>query len=392
VITLIGAPSTGKTTTIRRYIEEYEGEGVYVDGRECLTLRMLMERILNGVGGRQATCEWAHDFPLTLEKVLRRGRGEQKRRGLGSSILVVIDHADEIEELVPSNFWEMLCKMTEMYAMEREVVFVVVSRVTIPTFLSVSMPEVFFPVYMQEQAVAVMSHPATLTESEAAFWPAYAAVVYKLYSPYTVDVGLLQQLALEQWPSLLSCKGKDLHAKLAHFSQQSRPTLQLEEHLRFLAPAEVDDKRRVHLDLSKDARWILTAAFLAAHNWPQTDMEKFSSARVSRKRKHGFASKNRVAGTRMRQTHEQQRRLGARSFEYERFLAILYTISPFLHRQSSIQADFATLVSKQLLQPMRREDILDGLTKWRIEYEFTYADAIARSLGVNLVDYMEETS
>lgn len=139
-------------------------------------------------------------------------------------------------------------------------------------------------------------------------------------------------------------------------------------------------------------KYLLSAAYLASYNPARQDLIFFTKASEKKRRKRGGGTA--VSHFRPSKHRKIQRRLlGPQAFVLERLNAIFHAIMP--HSIASGSADImtqvATLVNLRLLtKTAGGGDILDAVTKWRVNVGWEYIQELARSLRFNIENYLVE--
>ncbi len=143
------------------------------------------------------------------------------------------------------------------------------------------------------------------------------------------------------------------------------------------------------------ARWLLVAAYLASHNPAKLDALFFMKSTERKRRKKGGGTAR--SGGRPSQQRKVPRHLLAPSqFALDRLLSILHAILPHdLRSTIDVYTQIATLSGLRLLvrsTGIGSGDPLEPGSKWRVGpmVNWEYAQALARSLKLDLVDYIAE--
>ena len=160
-------------------------------------------------------------------------------------------------------------------------------------------------------------------------------------------------------------------------------------------------------DLPHYSKLLLCAAYLASHNPARLDATFFLKASDPKKRRRRGGVRKQ-AGTRKVQI--QRRLMGAQAFPIERLLAIFPVIATAatattgtttitaaaatqqLGGSVDIQAQIATLTALRLLARTSSAalDPLDGVAKWKVNVGWEYIRGIARSVKLDIEDFMAD--
>ena len=144
------------------------------------------------------------------------------------------------------------------------------------------------------------------------------------------------------------------------------------------------------LDLPYFSKFILCAAYLASYNPARQDPIFFmKSTEKKRRRRGGGGTPGRVA------KHRKIPRnlLHPSAFSLDRLLAILHAIVPHsVPQNADIYTQIATLASLRLLSRAGppAADLMDSSTKWRVGVGWDIVNSLARSVGLEMADYLAE--
>lgn len=295
-----------------------------------------------------------------------------------------------------------------------------------PHFLHLhGVPYIHFPIYSKSEVTQILSSTSptpelpTGQEDTKAFWNRFCSAVWDSLSKHAGrDILSFRSICLRLWPSFVAPIldgsygpkdfGKVLVLKRSLFQDE-----------RILVPSIVP---RVETDLTRKqqgvgtqlpyfSRLILIASYLSSFNRPVTDQIYFMKSAGPRRRKKGGGTalsrdQNGVAKSR----RISRKLLGPQAFVLERMLAIFHTIKldandgaraggwrrnrPLgLAGDADIQSAIATLASLRLLVKQggaNSADTLDGGSKWRVAVGWDFVRAIARSIDVEIEDYLAD--
>lgn len=256
-------------------------------------------------------------------------------------------------------------------------------------------------------------------EDTKAFWNRFCSAVWDSLSKHAGrDVLSFRAICLRLWPSFIApildgTYGTKDFGRVLVFK---RSLLQDETILvpSIIPRADTDLARKqqgVGTQLPYFSRLILVASYLSSFNRPVTDQIYFMKGAGSRRRKKGGGTalsrgQNGIAKSRK----ISRKLLGPQAFVLERMLAIFHTIKldaddtgrtgswrrnrPLgLGGDADIQSAIATLASLRLLVKQggaNSADTLDGGSKWRVAVGWDFVRAIARSIGVEVEDYLAD--
>lgn len=144
------------------------------------------------------------------------------------------------------------------------------------------------------------------------------------------------------------------------------------------------------LDLPYFSKYLLCAAYLASYNPARQDPVFFmKSTEKKRRRRGGGGTPGRVAKNRK----IPRNLLHPSAFSLDRLLAILRAIVPHeVLQNADLYAQISTLASLRLLSRAgpAAADMMDSNTKWRVGVGWDIVNSLARSVGLEITDYLAE--
>ncbi|KAI9798461.1 MAG: hypothetical protein M1825_005341 [Sarcosagium campestre] len=145
-------------------------------------------------------------------------------------------------------------------------------------------------------------------------------------------------------------------------------------------------------DLPYYTKYLLCAAYLASYNPARQDPVFFMKASEGKKRRKGGGGGGRVAGRQAKHRKIQRRLIGPQTFVLERLLAIYHAILlEDVDSTADIYTEIATLASLRLLtKASASADVLEAQTKWRVNVGWEYVRRIARTVDLEMENYLAE--
>ncbi|KAI9823338.1 MAG: hypothetical protein M1832_002562 [Thelocarpon impressellum] len=416
-----GPSCTGKTSISSALLVAFNVPHAIVNSAECITGRHFLERTLSSVsdaisaedgeeadetavGGR---CESMSVLAVKLQALLSQREGR---------FVLVFDGIDRQRE-APGTLLQGLARLGEMIPRLATVFIVTSPR---PRFLHVTgAPHVTFPAYDKVQCVAIVcarrppprifeppqppsspvsnSPPSPVEESddaEESLWvySRFASVVYDTLARGAArDLGGFRAACDALWRPFV--------APIADGSYGTRDFSKLLVAQRALFQDEsvlvggiVRERgsagtKNEH-DLPYYSKFLLCAAYLASYNPARQDALWFMKAAAERKRRR----KQSGAGRGGKHRKIQRRLLGPQAFPLERLLAIFHAILPVpAPTTADIPTQIATLCSLRLLtRSSTTADVLEGLTKWRVNVGWEYIRSLARGVGFEIESQLAE--
>ncbi|KAK9325944.1 origin recognition complex subunit 5 C-terminus-domain-containing protein [Lipomyces orientalis] len=421
-IALTGQPSSGKTCVLRRFLREVRFSHTWLSCDECVSLRVLLQRILaalRAIGTEDPNkldySIMCHNFTLfvtQLNDVLRA-------LALEEAHFVVLDRIDELGEPYES-FYQLVINIGEMLRYDG-ITFILISSSSEPrSSVTSTFPHIYFPPYRKAESLAILRNqtPGSIrsilgpTDRElsdvqlTSLWSSYCQVIIDTYFPlYGPDIQQLKATAREAFstyaqPVLDGVVGilpsnRDSQSGFVKLYKINQPLLTSEELVRnsfvsYVQSAGGTGAIGQH-DMPIYSKYLLCAAYLASYNKPRYDIRLFSRIRESRRRIRKSTShkaKDKING----------RNLAPSPFEYERLLAIFQCIVPEkIDSATDIQIQFATLATLKLVTRAGSDssggssmDILESRTKWRVNVSWDIILQIARDIKLQLENYLME--
>ncbi|RDW88058.1 origin recognition complex subunit Orc5-like protein [Coleophoma cylindrospora] len=399
-----------------------------IDSRECITGRHLLEQVIGAVAkavgytGNIRRCENITQLVVELRKLIEWWCSPDPELAQMRSFVLVFDGIDRQRE-APPTLLPALARLGELIPCLTAVFIVTLPR---PHFLHMNgVPYIHFPIYSKSEAVQIVSNTSptpelpTGPEDTKAFWNRFCSAVWDSLSKHAGrDILSFRTICLRLWPSFVApvldgTYGPKDFGRVLVFKRS------LFQDERILVPSIVPrtdanliyKQQGVGTQLPYFSRLVLVASYLSSFNRPVTDHIHFMKGAVSRRRKKG-------GGTALSRDHNgvaksrkiSRKLLGPQAFVLERMLAIFQTIKqdaddrgrvggwrrnrPLgLAGDADIQSAIATLASLRLLVKQggaNSADTLDGGSKWRVAVGWDFVRAIARSIGVEVEDYLAE--
>ncbi|KAK9386285.1 origin recognition complex subunit 5 C-terminus-domain-containing protein [Lipomyces mesembrius] len=420
-IALVGQTSSGKSCVLRRFLQEVQFSHTWLSCDECVTLRVLLQRILaalRAIGTQDPNnldysilCHNSTLFVTQLNDTLRA-------LALEEAHFVVLDRIDELGEPYES-FYQLTIKIGDMLRYDG-ITFILVSSGSEPrSSVTTTFPHIYFPPYSKAESLAILrkespdSIRSMLGSTErklsdlqlTSLWSSYSQVIIDTYFPlYGPDIQQLKAIVRRVFPTYakpvldgvvgILASNRNYHAfvKLYKINQ---PLLTSEEFVRNSFVSYVQGTGAAestgHHDMPMYAKYLLCAAYLASYSKPRFDIRLFSRIRESRRRvrntaKHKFKDKI------------NSRNLAPSPFEYERLLAIFQCIVPDrIDSVTVLQTQVATLATLKLITRVgigsdssggSSIDILGSRTKWRVNVSWDIILQISRDIKFQIENYL----
>lgn len=277
---------------------------------------------------------------------------------------------------------------------------------------SPGLPHLHFPPYSREEALQIIAldpldifssetpRDANYTAEEAAedntwLWNRFCGVVWDTLAKNVARNVVRFRAICEKlwWPFVSSVEDGTFGTRdFSRLLVAKRGLFQGEEPLVdkvIERPAGGSRKAITHSlrDLPYYSKFTLCAAYLASFNPARQDQIYFMKMHEKRRKRrvaaatHGRAAKHRRISRHL---------LSPSSFPLDRLLAILHAILPeTLLQVADIHTQIATLSSLRLLHKAGVSgDALDPGCKWRVSFGWEYAQAVGRSIGFEIGDWV----
>ncbi|KAI9744246.1 MAG: hypothetical protein M1818_002398 [Claussenomyces sp. TS43310] len=256
------------------------------------------------------------------------------------------------------------------------------------------------------------------------FWTRFCSAVWDTLSKHSGrDVPSFRSTCLRLWPSF-TAPIRDGTYSTKDFTRilVAKRSLLQDENLLVptILPASTDGATNLANGIGKEARasglisqlpitsrLLLVAAYLASYTPSRKDILLFSKAGArARKKKGGGTALSRARPWSTGHPKINRRLLGPQAFPLERMLAIYHAVRNESSRASigtgtpsgaaggstaDVHMAIATLASLRLLvKTSANADVLDASTKWRVNVGWEVVRGLARSVGVEVEDYITD--
>lgn len=140
-------------------------------------------------------------------------------------------------------------------------------------------------------------------------------------------------------------------------------------------------------DMPYYSKYVLCASYLASFNPARQDQIYFMKMHEKKRRRKVLGV---AAGRQSKHRRIPRHLLNPSSFPLDRLMAILHAILPeHLAQTIDIQTQIATLTALRLLQRAgASSDPLDPAGKWKVNFGWDYAQAVGRSVGFEIGEWV----
>ncbi|KAL9097728.1 MAG: hypothetical protein Q9165_000054 [Trypethelium subeluteriae] len=382
-IVLHGLEATGKTSVIKQYLYLSKLPHAIVSSRECITGRHLLERTLAACVASVAAlpesetdtstysrCENLSALAAQLQRLLE---GHEK-------FFLVLDGVDRQRD-APTTLFPALARLGEMVNM-----FAI-------HILSLHPPPIF--VNLNEEYTAEEHE-----EDRKWLWPRFLVATWdSLAKGAARDVVRFRQAAEMLWEEFVAPirKGEYGTRDFSRLMVRMRGLFQKEDVLvHGIVPREKEAQttikrpKKVTLDLPYFSKYLLCAAYLASYNPIRQDPIFFMKSTEKKRRRRGGGG---TPGRAPKSRKIPRNLLHPSAFSLDRLLAILHAVVPHAVPQTAdIYTQISTLASLRLLSKAGAAgtDLMDLNTKWRVGVGWDVVNTLARSVGLEMTDYLAE--
>ncbi|KAK0127924.1 hypothetical protein ONS96_007422 [Cadophora gregata f. sp. sojae] len=447
-----GLEATGKSAITKALLEELSNSTTkgqtngtrhndnlrfaIVKSAECISGRHLLEQTVGAVAkavewnDNVGRCENLAQLAVELGRLVDKwatSREEEEAR----KFVLVFDGIDRQRD-APPTLLQALGRLGEIIQ-NLTTIFIVTSPR--PNLLHIpGVPHISFPAYTKPELLQILSFTTPtpeLPKETKETWSRYCSAVWDSLSKHSGrDVISFRSVCLRLWPrfikpildgslnpspfSRLLLANRSLFqsdSALLHnlVSDTNTASGQATSNALTSSTTAKNKYTGIGAQLPYFSRLLLVAAYLASFNPPKTDTTFFMKASASKRRKKGGGTaltKGRPGVTKHRKI--ARKLLGPQAFVLERMLAIFHAIredadggargrgktkGKRVEGAADVQMAVATLASLRLLVRMGSAgsvDVLDAGTKYRVAVGWEVVRGIARSVGVEVEDYLAE--
>lgn len=285
-------------------------------------------------------------------------------------------------------------------------------------------PHIHFPSYTKAELQQILSQslptpqlPGGVDETKDV-WYRFCGITWDSLSKHSyADLISMRSLCLRLWPKFVLPILDGTHSA-KEFSKVMVVSKYLFQDETALVPNIIFQPKATNGTLAPQAkplgmaaqlpyfsRLLLVAAYFASHNKPATDQLFFmKGAAAKRRKKGGGTAKTRTGISKHRKI--SRKLLGPQAFILERMQAIFHAIladangrgkyskgrgASDVAGSSDVQMAIATLASLRLIiKTSNSGDVLEGGSKYRVAVNWDVIRVVARSVGVEPEDYLED--
>ncbi|KAF2454546.1 origin recognition complex subunit 5 C-terminus-domain-containing protein [Lineolata rhizophorae] len=367
--------------------------------------------------------------------MLMDGYGEQK--GASRKFVLVVDGVDKQREAPPT----LIAGLARLGEMIPGFHTLLILHRPLPHLLHISaVPHIHFPPYTRAQCIHILSrYPRAIfpelpeddedyTAEEAAqdnewLWPRYLGLIWDALARGAArDLSEFEAVAERLWARFVQpiVDGELGTRDFSRLVIRARPLMQGEVGLSDgwvsagagsgttskstaaqITGKGVEDANSPH-DLPYFTKVLLCAAYLASYNPARQDPIYFMKTADKKKRQRKASATTLAKASKHKKIPRQL--LPPSPFQLDRLLAILRALLPHSVPQTAdLLTTLATLVSLRLLLrsgaaastsasasagTTAAGDVLDGAGKWRVNFGWEYANALGRSVGLELAEWL----
>lgn len=395
-IFVYGHRSTGKSHVISTLLKELELPHATVSCVECVSVRLMFERVLLALFGPD-TSSLLPRSP-SLSDFVRIYQQQCPQFPANQTRYIVIEKAELLRDM-DANILPVLLRLQEL----------VVDNVTV-ILLSEIVWERFrpntgcfeplllhFPDYSKGELQQILSqdmHPSYSAELYSAFINILLGVFFSVCR----DLRELRHLAALNFYKFCEplkegkVKESDTHKLWRNIEphlKKAMQTVYLREvsSVQWEALQQTEDKEsgalkglsaHAHVELPYYSKFLLIAAYLASYNPARTD-RRFFLKHHGKIKKTNFLKKHEKTSNHL---------LGPKPFPLDRLLAIFYSVvDSRVAPTASVFSQISSLVTLQLLTQLGHDDQLDA-PKYKCGVALDFIRAISRTVNFDIVKYL----
>lgn len=427
-----GASATGKTWTLRAFLDAAPLNYSVVNCDQCSTTRIMLQRALadirrdSGIEAVQAASDETGKETAEEAGEVAGPRIETVAENFSAFYLAVKEYfdshnytdkphvllLDRIDCLPddPSDLYSSFARLPELTPLRNLVVIFTISTLEPRALITTPIPHVQFSRYSREDSIRVMQSrplhklpqeylgkvasehdaaPESIERAQQTFWNRYIALVIDALSSYTgTDIRLIKEAAKRIWPQFIrplkEGQVQDASANFVTLYKKSQHLFSSEAAVLKNLVDSMDQSTGASSELPVQSKYLLCAAYLASYNPPRYDIRFFSRAKEARAKRRDTQRRKKLK--------INPRSLAAPAFDLERMLAILHAIAPEDGFVSNIDVgvQIATLTTLKLIVRTSQFDPLDSRTRWKVNASWQFVKALAAEIGLQLEDYLIE--
>lgn len=405
---IYGSPATGKSHTVKQYLEQSNIKYSWIQCDECVSFRMLLKRILRAIqidSGiiplEEVSVEF--DSTVTFDNFIAAIQDFVTTENYETLHYIVLDRADRFQE----EGEDLFAKFVKMHEISRVMNFsiIFITSTQPRRLITAAIPTIFFENYDNEQITKILGsqpecgfskHLQISADETQRFWRNYVAIIVESYFPYTTNISVLRRIAVKLWKTFT----KDIengnlgtHDFLTLYRQNVNL---LSSNYAFETSLEKEttnndnpEVQEMNSSFPVFSKYIILAGYLASFNDPKYDWVFFSRLKDFHKKKQHFRTSKYTA------TKLNSRLLEPSPFELERLLAIthaIYTLENAKPLPSNLDlfSQIANLSSLKIILKSHNTDFISAKTKWKINVNFPYVKSLADDLNFPIENYLAE--
>lgn len=371
-----GPPSSGKTSTLMRYLEASGINYSVVSCDQCTTTRILLQRALRSILAKTGTGTAEEAVAENVEIFSSVIYTQFTGNNYTTPHVLVLDRIDRLPDS-NAEIYSCLTRLPELYGITNLTTIFVYSTPESKQLISSPVPHVYFPPYTQDEAISIVGSTDPTVSAPVpdpqTYWREFVRVAVLALNPHTgTDIRLISKACSRLWP--LFIEDADPNFNKQYVSKQK--IFQAEDFIKQLDSS--DD------GLSQVQKYLLVAAYLASYNDSRYDGRFFSRAKEAHAKRRDTRPRNTV--------QIPARSLAPPTFEYERWLAIFHALLPdplTFVPCTDVGTSISTLCAQNMVV-MSQEDPLDSRTKWRINISWGLVESLAKDIGMYIEEYILE--
>lgn len=405
---IYGSPSTGKSHTVKQYLEYSNINYSWIQCDECVSFRMLLKRILQAVqidSGIRSKDDVSVEFDstVTFDNFISALQDFFTSESYEDVHYIVLDRADRFQE----EGEDLFAKFVKMHEVSKvlnlSIIFITSTQPR--RLITAAIPTIFFENYDSNQVAKILGttveckfskHLQISKDETQRFWKNYVGIIVESYFPYTTNISVLRRISVKLWNNFtkdIENRTLGTHDFLTLYRQNVNL---LSSNYAFETSLESqtteNDNQEVRVMNSSFpvfSKYIILAGYLASFNDSKYDWVFFSRLKDFHKKKQHFRTSKYSA------TKLNSRLLEPSPFDLERLLAIthaIYTLENAKPFPSNLDlfSQIANLSSLKIILKSHNTDFISAKTKWKINVNFPFAKSLADDLNFPIENYLAE--
>lgn len=422
-IILRGAPSTGKSYTLKYHLAKLKTRVTFISCDQCLSVKVLMNRLIDGIkvdSGLELDPAYDVAASSSFQGFIKSLKDFVKEWDYEDLHYLVLDRVDQIIE-DHEVIYEYFARFQEILGCGQFRIVWVTNEDPL-RLTGIKKMEIFFDRYTRDEIVKVLQSNNTMlsickfpkgyqvsAKQRETFWKNYTELVTDLYLPYSTNLDTLLRILKKLWPKIIEpiINGSTPINEFFQIYRHNFPLLTSDYALQpshtiynsitqnmesnnnttnSNSSTEELKKETPLSNLSKYSQYLIVSAYICSHTPAKADYVLFSKLQSYNKRN---PTKLRASyDTHDHSLHEPS------LYTLERWLAVTQVLYS-MHFPDKFISDvdlYTQIEDLETLKFVVKSDKgslgLSGFGKWRVNLSIVVVKGVSEGLGVNLEQYL----